>query len=172
MRNLNCGRLWTGSIAGLRLPGVSVSMGVIWMKWRNRARAWCAVYCLFFFAISVSAHHAFTAEFDIHQPITLAGTVTRTDWINPHVQIYLMVPDQKGVDSPWRIESWGTGNCRRYGLPRNSLPPGTPVTVYAYRAKDGTKNFAYLRSIEFQDGHKVELWIGGAKGTPEEQGLL
>jgi hypothetical protein len=142
------------------------------MRWGKRATIPCAALALLLFASSVWAHHAFTAEFDINQPITLVGTVVRTEWINPHVQIYLAVKGQTGDDAPWRIESWGTGSCRRSGLTRNEVPPGTPVTVFAYRAKDGTRNFAYLRTIQFQDGHKLELWIGGANGTPQEQGLL
>jgi hypothetical protein len=139
----------------------------------RRGTAILAAFVVFVLqAFPTDAHHAFTAEFDINNPVTLAGRISRTEWINPHVHIFLNADAGNGEFTAWRLESWGTGNCRRAGLLRNNLTPGTPVTVLAYRAKDGTKNFGYRRSIQFENGARISLWVGGSDGTPEEQGLL
>ncbi|HUK33073.1 MAG TPA: DUF6152 family protein, partial [Vicinamibacterales bacterium] len=50
------------------------------------------------------AHHAFAAEFDAKQPITLRGTVTKVEWINPHTWIHIDVKEADGTVTEWMIE--------------------------------------------------------------------
>jgi hypothetical protein len=108
---------------------------------------------------SVSAHHSFAAEFDINKPVTLQGTVTKVEWVNPHVYVYLDVKDASGKVTPWSLSSLGPAAVRRGGITRAMLGQGQAVTIQAYHAKDGS-NFAFLRKMTFADGHSVELWLG------------
>jgi uncharacterized protein DUF6152 len=125
-----------------------------------------AVFGLLALAIPAVAHHAFPAEFDVDKPVTLTGVVSRIDWINPHVYVYLDVKDNTGRTASWALESWPTGILRKSGVSRDMIKEGTPLTILAYRAKDG-KNLAYIRKFTWADGHAIETWFGGREpGQP------
>ena len=108
---------------------------------------------------SLSAHHSFAAEFDINKPVTLSGTVTKIEWVNPHVYVYLDVKDANGKVTPWSLSSLGPAAARRAGVTRANFGQGQTVTILGYHAKDGS-NFAFMRKMTFADGHSVELWLG------------
>jgi hypothetical protein len=109
---------------------------------------------------AVLAHHSFAAEYDINKPVTLRGTVTKVDWINPHVYLYLDVKDTAtGKVTPWALTTYSPAALRRIGATRANFGQGQAVTVVAYHARDGS-NLAFLRRMTFADGHTVELWIG------------
>lgn len=111
-------------------------------------------------ARTMLAHHSFAAEFDINKPVTLRGTVSKVDWINPHVFLALDVKDDAtGRVTSWALSTYSPGALRRIGVTRTTFGQGQAVTVLAYHAKDGA-NLAFLRRITFGDGHTVELWIG------------
>ena len=115
--------------------------------------------------IRVSAHHAFAAEFDAKQPITLRGTVTKVEWINPHTWIHIDVKDTDGKVVEWMIEGGTPNTLLRNGLDRKSLPAGTEIVVDGYRAKSGL-NRANGRDITLADGRKLFLGssLTGAAG--------
>ena len=117
-------------------------------------------------AAPLFAHHAFPAEFDIDKPVTLRGVVSKLNWVNPHVYVYLDVKDGSGKTATWNLESWPTGILRKSGVSKDMITPGTPLTIYAYRAKDGT-NLAYIRKFTWKDGKAIETWFGGREpGRP------
>ncbi len=115
---------------------------------------------------SVSAHHAFAAEFDANSPINFEGTVTKMDWLNPHVWIHLDIEMPNGTVESWAFEG-GTPNVLfRRGFTRESLLPGTRIKVDGYQSKDGS-NRANGRDITFPDGTKLFLGSSGT-GAPYE----
>jgi hypothetical protein len=123
-------------------------------------------------AAPADAHHAFAAEFDAKQPITLRGTVTRVEWINPHTWIHIDVKDADGKVVEWMIEGGTPNTLLRNGVDRKSLPAGTEIAVDGYRAKSGL-NRANGRDITLADGRKLFLGssLTGAAGaeTPAEK---
>ena len=114
----------------------------------------------------VLAHHAFAAEFDSNKPIAFKGTVTKVEWVNPHVWIHVDVKQPNGTVEPWAIEG-GTPNVLfRRGFTKQSLTAGMEISIDGYRAKDGTRR-ANGRDLTFADGRKLFLGSSGT-GAPYE----
>ena len=117
-------------------------------------------------AASLSAHHAFAAEFDANKPVKFEGTVTSMQWINPHVWLHMDVKLPDGKVERWAFEA-GTPNVLfRRGFTKNSLLPGTRIVIDGYRAKDGSRR-ANGRDITFSDGKKMFMGSSGT-GAPYE----
>ena len=107
------------------------------------------------------AHHSFAAEFDAKQPVLFKGTVTRMDWINPHVWIHINVAQPNGKTEEWMVEGGAPTVLFRRGFTKTSLQAGTQIVVDGYRAKDGT-NKMNARQITLSDGRKL---FAGSEGT-------
>ena len=80
-------------------------------------------------AVSLSAHHSFAAEFDANRPVNFTGTITRMEWVNPHVWLHLDVKKPDGSVENWAFEAGTPSVLFRRGLTKNSLLPGTVVVV-------------------------------------------
>jgi hypothetical protein len=123
------------------------------------------LFCICFSATATYAHHAFAAEFDINQPIKLQGKVQKMEWINPHAWIHVDVPSPDGKVVTWMIEGGSPNILLRRGFTKESLLPGTEVTVEGYRAKSGD-NRANGSNITFKDGKR--LFLGGSNPDDPE----
>lgn len=117
-------------------------------------------------AVPVFAHHAFAAEFDSTKPITLKGTVTKMEWINPHTWIHISVKKPDGTVESWMIEGGPPNALFRRGFTKDSLPVGAEILVEGFRAKDGSLK-GNGRDVTFADGRK--LFLGSSNtGAPRD----
>ena len=110
-------------------------------------------------AAPVVAHHSFAAEFDGSKPVTLRGTVTKMEWINPHSWLYVAVKGPDGNVQSWAIECGPPNSLLRAGWNKNSLTVGMEVVIDGFRAKNGTP-VAAGRDIKLPDGRKVFVGSG------------
>ena len=133
-----------------------------------RAKLTVAVACvgLLLAARPLIAHHSFAAEFDAENPVQLRGVVTGMDWVNPHSWIHLDVKNQDGTVTKWMVEGATPNTLLRRGFTKSSLPVGTEIVVYGYRAKNGAAR-ANGRDVMLPDGKRLFLGSSGT-GAPED----
>jgi len=112
------------------------------------------------------AHHSFAAEFDSTKPVSLRGTVSKMEWINPHAWIHLDVKNPDGSVTKWMIEGGTPNTLVRRGFTRDSLKPGTEILVEGFRAKNGA-NRANGRDLVLPDGKRLFLGSSGT-GAPKD----
>lgn len=119
-------------------------------------------------ASAALAHHAFASEFDATKPVTLRGTITRIEWINPHSWMHLEVTKEDGTVEEWMIEAGPPGVLVRRGWSRDSVKAGTEVLVEGYQARDGSQR-ANGRDVTLPDGIRLFAGSGGRGAAPEDE---
>ena len=102
---------------------------------------------------SAWAHHSGAAEYG-SKLIILTGTVTKVEWMNPHVHFSMDVAGEKGVVTHWDLEMASPNGMLRQGWVPKSMKPGDVVTVEAYGAKDNA-SLAKVHSVKLANGHTL-----------------
>jgi hypothetical protein len=108
------------------------------------------------------AHHAVQAQFDVNKTLTISGTVSKIEFINPHSYLTLNVKDADGKIQKWAFELAAPAVLRRAGMSREDrggLKPGDEVTVTGLASKDGS-NSGWLQEIKLADGRVIKLVTG------------
>ena len=119
-------------------------------------------------AIPMFAHHSFSAEFDNNKKVMLRGSVTKVDWLNPHIWIYLDVKDDKtGAVASWQCEGGAPNSLTRNGWTKNDLKKGDAVTINGTLAKDASKT-CNASSVKFADGRTVFAGSSNPDAQPKE----
>jgi hypothetical protein len=120
--------------------------------------AWC------FASVSVAAHHAFSAEFDINKPVKLTGPVTKIEWTNPHAWLFIDAKDDTGSVHNWAIELVGINDLLRLGWGRDRVKIGDAISVVGFGARNGT-NTANAASVTLASTGEL-LW----ESAPRKEG--
>ena len=109
-------------------------------------------------AVPMLAHHSFSAEFDNNKKVVLKGNVTKVDWLNPHIWIYLDVKDDSGKVASWQCEGGAPNSLTRNGWTKNDLKKGDAITINGTLAKDAS-NTCNASTVTLPDGRRV---LGGS----------
>ena len=106
------------------------------------------------FAGTLFAHHGRGATYDMQKRITLKGAVSRVDWRNPHVVIYMDVKDEGGKVVTWGFENAGVSQLAQQGYSRNTLKLGQEITAIVNPAANGNPTGIVVKVI-LEDGKEI-----------------
>jgi len=107
-----------------------------------------------FSTAAVQAHHSLVGEFDTSVTFELRGAITKVEWTNPHIWLYLDVDEEQGEAVKWECEMGSPNQLIRQGWKKDDLPIGTVIRAQANRARDGS-NTCSTRRITLDDGTPV-----------------
>jgi hypothetical protein len=100
------------------------------------------------------AHHSAAAEYDLDKTVTVQGVVTKVEWTNPHVYVYVDVKDANGQTVNWSLEGASPIALFRDGVHKDSLKVGDSVVVVGYPART-VEHLADMKTVVMSDGRKV-----------------
>ena len=125
---------------------------------RHKIAAVGSAVLTLFAAASLEAHHSPSAIFDMAKHVAVTGTLTRIDWINPHIVIAVEARGDGGRIDRWTFQSNPPSWYRSVGLARVDFAKaiGQTVTVGGVQARDGTL-YGYMDKIKMPDGTSLEL---------------
>jgi len=114
-----------------------------------------------FTSIPVQAHHAW--QLDRSKLVNLTGTVTKFDFGNPHVFVFLQVKDEKGNMTNWSAGGPSPNQLSRGGWTKESIRAGDQISVAGYRNKDGS-NVLRFENVTLADGKVLAGYAGNGPG--------
>jgi len=125
---------------------------------KHRFSAAASPVLLLLATASLWAHHSPTAIFDMGKRISVTGTLTKIDWVNPHISIAMEAKGDGGKLDHWTFESNPPSWYRSVGMGRADFAKaiGQTVTVEGVRARNGTL-YGYMQKIKLPDGTLLEL---------------
>lgn len=109
-------------------------------------------------ATAAFTHHSVSGQFDTTKSVTVTGVITRVDWINPHIYVFVDGKDASGAAGQWAMETVPTAMARKAKLTKDMLAgkQGETITVTGHPARDGRKS-AWVLKITYADGHFYQL---------------
>ena len=121
---------------------------------------------LFVAAKPAVAHHAFAATFDTSKPVTVKGSITKVELINPHSWFWMDVKQPDGTVVNWGFEGGSPNSLIRHGVTKDTIPAGTVLIVQGYQSKAFDHKGVGV-NMTLEDGRKF-LFGGSAPGAESE----
>lgn len=106
---------------------------------------------------SSRAHHSIAGQFDMTKTVRLAGVVTKVDWANPHVYLFLDAKDASGSSTVWKLETLPVAMLRKAGIKKQMLMNGATVSMDICPARDGTSHLGFILNIQYPDGRRFQF---------------
>jgi hypothetical protein len=116
---------------------------------------------IFAFGVTVSvvpmwAHHSVPAQYDTSKTITIRGTITKIDWINPHAHVWIDAKNEDGTVSTWELELPAPNALKRGSADTSFVKQGDQVAADLWRAKDGSRQ-AHALTLTTADGRVLNF---------------
>lgn len=110
-------------------------------------------------ATKSQAHHSLSGEFDTTVNFEIRGSISKVEWTNPHIWLYLDVSGDNSEVAKWECEMGSPNQLIRQGWTKEDLPLGTVIRAQANPARDGS-NTCSTRRITLDDGTPVFSRVG------------
>ena len=120
---------------------------------------------LFCLTLPLVAHHGFDTEYDRDKPVSTTGVVSKVEWTNPHMRVYIDVTDANGKVANWNLEMTSPNTVQRQGWGKNSLLPGDKVNFEGYAGKVVETRGSLARIAKIETPDKPLFVQGGPEGT-------
>jgi DNA/RNA endonuclease YhcR with UshA esterase domain len=115
-------------------------------------------------ATTATAHHSFSAAFDLTKPVTVKGTIALIRLENPHSWFFIDVKDESGKVERWAFEAGTPSGMIRNGFKPGIIKQGVEVTVKGFHARDQSQNMGMLRELILADGTSYGMF-GSQQGA-------
>ena len=129
----------------------------------TRFRVLVAALAVAWMGVPLAAHHSFAVEYDVKKPVAFSGVVTKVEWTNPHMRVYVDATDAAGVVTNWNLELGSPNSIVRKGWGKDDLKVGDKVNIKAYGGREILTR-ACMDTITLADGRS--LFVSAAPGTP------
>jgi Family of unknown function (DUF6152) len=138
---------------------------------RKKLGVLTTVISFFSLAVTAFAHHGFDTEYNANKKVTLTGVVTKVEWLNPHMRVYIDVTDAAGNVTNWNLELTSPNTVRRQGWGPRDLLAGEKVIFEAYAGKAVETRGALARIAKAATPDKPLFIAGGPEqpGFPKQQ---
>ena len=115
-------------------------------------------------ATTATAHHSFSAAFDLTKPVTVKGTIALIRLENPHSWFFIDVKDESGKVERWAFEAGTPSGMIRNGFKPGIIKQGVEVTIKGFHARDQAQNMGMLRELVLADGTSYGMF-GSQQGA-------
>jgi uncharacterized protein DUF6152 len=108
----------------------------------------------------LQAHHAVAGVYDLNKEVVLEGRLKKLNFVNPHANIVLSVPDKKvkGKVVDWVLTTASVANLTRQGVTKSSMKPGELLKVTVLPAVNGNPA-GFIRNLQLGDKN-ILLFFG------------
>lgn len=128
-----------------------------------------AAFALVWAAPGAFAHHSIAGQFDMTKTVRLNGVVSRLEWTNPHVYLFLSTKDAQGASVVWKLETLPVAMMRKAGIKKQMLISSEIVEMDICPARNGAAHLGFILNIRFPDGRRFQFSKdpnGGATAVP------
>ena len=98
----------------------------------------------------LQAHHAVASVYDLNKEVVLEGQLTKLNFVNPHPNMLVAVPNADGTVTEWTLTTASIQNLTRQGLDKTSIKPGESLKLTVLPARNGSPS-GFVRRVDLGD---------------------